>query len=121
MKETQNTEIIISTILILLLIFFLNPLHILMPDPLLTMMIIFLLILFAIFSSFIFKEKVKDEREALHRFIGARFAYLSGTVILVVGIILQSLNHNVDVFLVFTLIIMILSKIVGFMYAKSKH
>ncbi len=121
MKEIHAGELLISVILILLLIFFLNPFHILMPDPMLTLMIVILLVLFGIFAGFVFKESVHDERESLHRFIAARFAYLVGTGVLVIGIIIQSLSHSVDIFLVVTLILMILAKIFGFLYAKNKH
>ncbi|HVZ67299.1 MAG TPA: hypothetical protein VG917_03485 [Patescibacteria group bacterium] len=122
MKEKlPASELIVSFIFILLLIFFLNPFHLLMPDPMLTLMIIVLLVLFGIFASFVFRENVHDERESLHRFIAARFAYLVGTGTLVVGIIIQSLSHNVDLFLVITLILMVLAKIAGFMYAKKRY
>ncbi|HVT01602.1 MAG TPA: hypothetical protein VHE53_05260 [Patescibacteria group bacterium] len=122
MKEKIPTsELAVSIIFILLLIFFLNPFHILMPDPMLTLMIVVLLVLFGIFASFVFQENVHDERESLHRFIAARFAYLIGTGVLVIGIIIQSLSHNVDIFLVITLILMVLAKVAGFIYAKNRY
>lgn len=120
-NDIALSEIIVSVVFILLLTFFLNPFHLLMPDPLLTMMIVSLLILFGLFAGFIFKETVRDERENLHRFIAARFAYLVGMGVLVIGIIVQSLKHDVDLFLVVTLIVMVLAKLSGFIYAKSKH
>lgn len=117
----NKSEIFISIVFILLLVFFLNPFNVLMPDPLVTMMITLLLLLFGIFASFIFHEKARDERENLHKLIAARYAYLAGAGVLVVGIIYQTLQHALDTFLVVTLIVMILARIFGFIYAKKHY
>jgi hypothetical protein len=52
--------------------------------------------------------------------LSGRIAFLVGSTLLTLGIIVQSLNHNVDAWLVVTLVAMILSKIVVRIYGDSK-
>lgn len=121
MKNNFLTETIISAILICLLILLLNPFDFLMTTPVQTMMIASVLIIFVSFSIFVWKEKSKDEREQLHKQIASRFAYLSGASVLIFAIVVQSLNHTLDPWIVFALIAMILAKIVGSLYANNKY
>lgn len=121
MANNTLQEIIISLILILLLVLFLNPFHFWMPNALLMMMVLGLLIVFAFFSGFIWKENARDEREGLHRMLAGRTAFFTGGAVLVIGIIVQSFNHSLDPWLVFTLGSMILAKIIGLIYSRIKH
>lgn len=114
-------EVSIATILIILLAFFLNPFKLLMPPPFLSMLIIFLLAVFGIFTAIIWKENPRDEREHLHRMVAGRYAFLVGSSILVLGIVLQSLQHYIDRWLIFALIGMILAKLIGLVYSQKKH
>src|SRR3989344_3467470 len=110
MKNNFLTEIIISAVLIGLLVLLLNPFEFLMTTPVQTMTIAAILIIFVSFCVFVWKEKSKDEREQLHKQIASRFAYLSGASILLVGVIIESFNHNLDPWLILALIVMILAK-----------
>lgn len=112
--------IIISSILIILLILFLNPFNFWMPNALLVMMIVGLVVLFALFASFIWRENAHDERESLHRMMAGRIAFIAGSGALVLGIIMQSLQHNLDPWLLFILGVMVLAKISGLIYSKVK-
>ena len=112
---------ILSGALIALLVALLNPFDYGMPPPVQITMTISFVILFLIFASLVWQEKAQDEREKLHRFIANRFAYISGTSVLVVAIVLQSVNHIVDVWLVVTLIVMIVAKLTGVIYSRLKH
>lgn len=85
------------------------------------MMIFGLVILFCIFASFIWKENARDERENLHKMIAGRIAFLAGSAVLVIGIVLQSLSHQLDVWLVITLVVMILAKAAGLIYSRVKQ
>ena len=120
MKENFN-ELILSLFLIILLIFFVNPFNLLMPPPYLTMLVLLLLLVFSVFAITVWREKPRDERERLHRMLSARIAYLAGTGFLVLSIIVQTLNHKLDPYLVYTLGIMILAKIIGQIYGKNKY
>ncbi len=121
MKNNFLQEITVSVVLIVLLILFLNPFELWMPPALLMMMVLGLVIAFSIFASFIWRENSIDEREGLHKMMAGRIAFLAGTSVLVIGIIVQSFRHTLDFWLVLTLGTMILAKIVGLMYGRIKH
>jgi uncharacterized membrane protein YgdD (TMEM256/DUF423 family) len=114
-------ETTIAITLIILLILFLNPFDLLMPPPFLSMLILFLIAVFGIFAAVIWKEHARDEREHFHRMLAGRYAYLAGSSILVIGIILQSLQHHVDPWLIFALVGMILVKLFGLSYSQKKY
>ncbi len=69
------------------------------------------IVLFAIFASFILREKNVDERDAQHRTLAGRNAFLAGSATLIFGIIVQGYSHAVDGWLVVALIIMVVTKI----------
>ncbi len=121
MKNNLLQEISVSVVLIVLLILFLNPFGFWMPSVLLVVMVCVLVVVFAIFASFIWRENAKDERENLHKMTAGRTAFLSGTAVLVIGIIVQSFQHKLDFWLVLTLGTMILAKIVGLIYSRRKY
>ncbi len=121
MKNNFLQEIIVSLVLIMLLVLFLNPFELWMPPILLMMMVLGLVVVFSLFASFIWRENAKDEREGLHKMMAGRIAFLSGTALLVIGIIVQSFKHELDYWLVFTLGTMILAKIIGLIYGRIKY
>jgi len=79
------------------------------------------LVIFALFAIFIWRENTKDEREGLHKMMAGRIAFLAGTSVLVIGISIQSFRHELDFWLVLTLGIMILAKIIGLIYSRIKY
>ena len=114
-------ETIISLFLIGLLIFFINPLDLLMPKQLHLFMIPTLVLLFIFFAAIIWKEKTSDERQQLHRFIASRFAYFASVTVLFLGIIYQSTYNAVDPWLIIAVCVILLSKIAGLVYGHLKH
>ncbi len=119
MKNNNAYEFIISAVLIVLLIAFLNPFDIFMPTSLVMMMEALMIIIFGIFASLIWRERAADEREGLHRMIAGRIGFLAGAGVLVVGILVQTLSHSVDPWLVIALTAMILAKIIALIYTKN--
>lgn len=85
-----------------------------------TMMLSLIFILAILFISFIWKERSRDEREKLHKYVSSRFAYLAGVFILTVGVIIQTIQNNLDVWLVVSLCVMLLLKMVGLIYGRLK-
>lgn len=114
-------ETIIATVLVVLLVLFLNPFDFLMPPPFLSMLVIVLIAIFGMFVSIVWKEQVRDEREVLHRMLAGRFAFLVGSSILVIGIIVQELRHVTDPWLIYALSGMLIAKIVGMLYGQKKY
>ncbi len=120
MKNNLKIEVVISLILIVLTILLLNPFHLWMPDMLHMMMLALTLVMFAFFAIFILREKVEDEREVVHRMLSGRVAFLTGSALLTIGIVAQSLQDSVDVWLVIVLVAMVLSKIVTRIYSDTR-
>ena len=111
MKNKITKEIIVSLTLVVFEILLLNPFHFWMPDIMVMGMLVALLVLFGIFASFILKEKVFDERDNVNRSLAGRNAFLAGSAILMLGIVIQGYSHRVDSWLVIALVVMIIVKI----------
>lgn len=105
-------ETIVTVALIAVAILLLNPFHFWMPDMMVMSMLAITLALFGIFASFILRERSVDEREDQHKSLAGRNAFLAGSGILTLGIVLQGYTHTVDPWLVFTLIGMVAVKLV---------
>ncbi|MGH7203609.1 MAG: hypothetical protein ACREHC_04165 [Candidatus Levyibacteriota bacterium] len=121
MKNNVLGEIIISLLLIGLLVFFLNPIGLLMPQQMHPLMIPLLVILFIIFAAFIWKEQPGDERAQLHKFIASRFAYFAGLATLLIAILVEHATQTIDPWLVIVLCVILLAKIAGILYSYWKH
>jgi len=104
-------ETIVTVCLVAIAILLLNPFHFWMPDIMVMGMLVIALVLFGIFASFILRERISDERDMSHRTLAGRNAFLAGSGILILGIVIQGYTHSVDPFLVITLIGMIVVKI----------
>lgn len=115
------SELGVSGVLVVLLILLLNPFHLWMPQPVHMTMLVVFAVLFILFGAFIFMEKASDEREVFHLNVASRYAYLAGSSILVIGVIVQSLHHELDMWLVLGLGVMILTKITGLIYTEMKN
>lgn len=120
MKNKSTIEIIISSILIILSILILNPFHFWMPDMMLFIILVLTFVVFAFFAVFVIREEAIDERAIVHRMLAGRIAFISGSAILTIGIITQAIKDSVDVWLVATLVVMILSKLITRIYSDKK-
>ena len=114
-------EAIISVVLIALLVFFLNPLELMMPQSIHAIMIPLLVVLFIVFAGVIWKESPGDEREQLHKFIASRFAYFAAIATLIIAIVAQSFQKAIDPWLIIAICVALLAKIVGLIYGYVKH
>lgn len=121
MKNNLLQEVSISGILIILLVLFLNPFDFWMPTTFLMMMVLGLVVVFALFASFVWRENHRDEREGLHKMMAGRIAFLFGTALLTLGIIVQSFNNNLDPWLVFILSAMIIAKVITLIYGRINN
>ena len=114
-------EIIVSLGLVILLVLFLNPRGILMPNMYVMILLLGILIVYALYVSLIWREKAEDEREMFHKLIAGRIAFITATGILTLAIVLQSFSHSVDPWLVITLVFMLIAKALGLIYCKLKR
>lgn len=111
----------VSAIIILgIAILFLNPGRLSMPDSLQSILILGLIVAFLTFAAYIFREKSSDERESLHILSAGRISYLVGVAILIIGVIIQALNHEIDPWLIIALCAMVFSKLLSRIYSHFK-
>lgn len=121
MKNRYVSEIVITLVLVGILSTLLLPTKLLMPMSADMMLVLGLILMFFIFSAFFWRERAGDEREQLHRMNAGRISFFIGAGILVVGIVLQSLHHNIDPWLIYALIGMIIGKLLSRIYSDLKQ
>ncbi len=92
-----------------------------MPTMFSSMVLIGLVVTFMIFAIFIWREKSEDEREDQHRLAASRAGFLVGAGLLVIGIIVQTINHDIDEWLLIALSGMILSKLLTRLYNQVQN
>lgn len=122
----KNNSFIAHLVLSLILIAFIAlcfyPLQqLLMPTMFSSIILIGLAIVFVIFAIFVWREKPQDEREEKHRLIAGRVGFLVGAGILVAGIVIETLKHELDSWLLLTLAAMILGKLLATLYYQTKN
>jgi small neutral amino acid transporter SnatA (MarC family) len=105
------TELLIITALLLIFFLLLNPFGWWMPSMMLAGLLIIALAVFGLFAAFTVKEKHSDEREAHNRIVAGRMAFVAGTTVLALGMIVQSFHHTVDPWLFAAFVLMIVAKI----------
>jgi len=120
MKQNKYLlEIIFSVILVIALMLCLNPFNLFMPAPIVKLLVVALLLVFGLFSVYVWKERKGDERESFHKILSGHFAFLTGSVILVIGIAVQELNGKLDPWLVIALVGMIIAKVISHIYSDK--
>lgn len=122
MKQNPFTyETTVSVILIVLIVLFLDPFMLWMPAEVVYMLVGALIVFFVLFAGLIWKERALDEREQLHKMIAGRVGYLIGTGVLVLGLIVQTFASHPDPWLVVALGAMVIGKLLGLLYSRSRH
>lgn len=115
-------QVIISLLLVIFIALCFNPFQeLLMPTMFSSMVLIGLVVTFMIFAIFIWREKSEDEREDQHRLAASRAGFLVGAGLLVIGIIVQTINHDIDEWLLIALSGMILSKLLTRLYNQVQN
>ncbi len=116
MKNNYLKETILSLVLVAIAIVLVNPFMFWMPTALAMAGTIIFATIFFIFASLVWKESSGDEREDLHKLMAGRIAYLTGSGVIVIAIIVQGWNHAVDPWLVTALTAMVLAKVIALVY-----
>lgn len=115
--KNNLSETIITILLVVVAILLLNPFHFWMPDMVVMGMLACALVLLGTLASFLLREKIIDERDVVHRTLAGRNAFLAGVSVLMLGIIIQGYTHSVDPWLVVTLVVMVVIKIITRIWA----
>lgn len=112
-------EIILFIIFAVLLALKSHPFGISIGENINMMTLSVTVILFFVFIFYIWGEKSLDEREESQKYLISRYSYLFGTSSLILGIVWQDLvYHMVDPWLIFSLSVLVCTKIVGRVYHK---
>lgn len=123
MKERAShpglSEVVMSGILVLILLSFLFFSSLTMSMNVVMFGIVLLVVIFLAYVSAIWKEDALDEREEHHRLLASRFGYLVGAGILIIAAVVQLFNHEIDAWIIYVLIGMILSKSAARLYFKK--
>ena len=112
-------EFVTGIILLILLLVVLNPFHAWMPSMAVDVILALLLCSFGIFAAYILQERVVDEREERHRLLSGRIAFLSGSAVLIVGIIANELGGINDPWLFLALVTMVIVKMATRIYTDT--
>ncbi len=118
--KNNSKEIIGAMALIALATFLVNPFDFWMPTMMHLAVIAGMLTFFSFFASYVLREHAQDEREALHRMLAGRVAFLTGAGVCIVGIITESFLHSIDPWLVITLTAMLLAKLASRWYSDRR-
>lgn len=113
-------ELVVGLGLVILLFIIFNPWNAFMPSYAVMSLLVGAVILYAAFATFLWRESRGDERERFHRLFADRIAYLAGSALLLVGIVIGELRHALDPWLVYALVLMVIAKIIGLIYGKNK-
>lgn len=122
MKNKALIEPLLAVLLILLAALCFQPLQtIWMPTMASSFILVTLLAVFILFAVYIWKEEARDEREDQHRLTAGRNGFLVGSGLLVAGIILQTVRHQLDSWLILTLVGMVAAKLITRWYYQIKN
>jgi hypothetical protein len=115
-----SAEVILAAIFLALLFVLLNPWHIFMPTYVVMMIEAALLVVFAAFLIFIWRETGGDERDERHREFSDRLAFLVGAGILLAWVIVGEWRRNLNPWVLFALACMVVAKTAGFVYTRIR-
>lgn len=111
LRSKFSLTLFVSSLLLLgLALLLTDPFNLSMNNMMLVILSGLVFACFAVFAGLLWKEKPSDEREAVLIDQAGKFAYITGMSTLVLAIIVQSFQHNVDVWIVIVLSVMVLSK-----------
>lgn len=119
--KKQAKELVMIVLLIMILSCIIKPCYMWMPNKLVMSLAVFFLVVFGIFATFVWREKAADEREQLHNMLAGRAAFLIGSGVLSLGLVVQTITHDADPWLAIALGAMILTKLCGIIWARNKQ
>lgn len=118
MKKTIFIESILLALLSGLLVWLLNPFNLMMKLMLSSGVIICLAVLYIVKFFVIFREKPQDERDIQHRYHSSWVSYSTVSVLLFCGVIVESIQGEVDLWLIIAFTGMLLSKLASLVYLE---
>ncbi len=120
-RLTNGGEVWVSAIMLVLLLTLIATTHSYMPNPVHYMLLVLLTVLFGFFAVYLWRETPEDEREGLHALQAGRTSFLTGAGLLTVGIVVQSLQHTLDIWLPVVLGGMVLAKTISVGFSRRRN
>lgn len=114
-------EVIVSLVFILILALKLDPFDLLMPNKVQMTILATLVAAAGLYAGILFRQRARDEREALHLYRASRFAYIAGVALLVLAIAVQSFRGGADPWLFYILGGMVLVKLVILFWSRIRN
>lgn len=112
MKRYRSTlDIVLLVGLAGLAFLTISPHALLMPTPLQMIILAIVLVLLTAFLALLWRDHPHDEREAFNQALASRTAYVAGTCVLILTLIIQSFRHALDAAVPIALLSMIAAKI----------
>ncbi|MCH7493077.1 hypothetical protein IID19_05885 [Patescibacteria group bacterium] len=118
MHRNSIILIISAVITVILLILLIDPLMTVMPEGSLLVLLVVLVVASVVFFGYVLTERAQDERESHHRLQAGRFAYLAGSFVLLIGVVVQSIGHNLDSWLAGALLVMVVARLSALLYYR---
>ena len=87
-----------------------DPFMVLMTTSMQMMLLLLATLFLGIIVAFVITEKAEDERERLHRMEAGRVGYSSGLCVLIIALVVQGLEHHIDIWVSVAIAVMLLSK-----------
>lgn len=113
------SEVTMTTVLLILLLLFLDPFMVVMSHTLVYMAICLLILFFVLFAGLVWREGAVDEREVMHRMMASRAGYLAGMAVLIIMVIVETIGNHPKTGLILALMAMIVAKMITSWYVKS--
>lgn len=111
-KYKQLLDVVLLTGLVVLSAVAIAPKTLVMPSSLQMGVLAAVIGLIATFLTLLWREHPADEREAQNQATASRLAYVVGSIVLIVSLIMQSLTHTLDPAVPLALFAMIATKVV---------
>lgn len=119
MNSFSKKELFFSVALVILAVVLCNPFNIFMPSMFQMVVLALLVVFVGLFAGLVVHESVSDEREQFHRDQAGRLGYTAGLIVVLMGIITQSLRHvPIDGWLLVALVAMVIFKIIARGYSR---
>ena len=117
----ENSEILVSVVLLLLLVTCIDPFHSFMPLMWEKTLVVLFIALYGLYVGIVFRERAKDERERIHLAWAERCGFLVGTGLLVLFIILDIFRITSEKALIFVLGGMVLTKVIVLFFLRQRN
>ena len=118
MIKNLTLQLVCALVLLALAFALVNPMDLWMPDSAHMLVLAAAVVVAGAFGMFVLAERTGDEREESHKMLAGRAAFFAGGIVLLLGIVVQSLAHVLDAWLVYALVAMVFAKIAARMYSE---